>query len=186
MTDKRLSPITDAEMLSEVRSALRMRRNVYRRRVENGEMTQARADRSIAVLEAVRDRLSAAKASVETRDPPAVGVLRIVSQQLEPHGVVLDIVGIRLADWAAITASIPDGGTDRERAHDVLDQLRKAYAAADEQARCKHRKKKLEKLKANIGGVGLDKRAQQVDSPPGSDGGVHDGEAGRNGAVAGQ
>ncbi|MGR3484038.1 MAG: hypothetical protein ACU0BF_01725 [Paracoccaceae bacterium] len=45
--------VTPAEKLEELRRELRMRQRVYPRQIQLGRMTQADADRRIAVLEAV-------------------------------------------------------------------------------------------------------------------------------------
>ena len=46
---------TAEEKLEAVRRELSYRRRVYRRRVDEGKMTQALADRQIAIFEAIAD-----------------------------------------------------------------------------------------------------------------------------------
>ena len=46
-------PITPADKRACIERELRMRRRVYPRFVQNGKLTQAEADREIAVMEAI-------------------------------------------------------------------------------------------------------------------------------------
>lgn len=54
-----LLPITVAEMLAEVRRELRLRASVYPRQVATGRLKQDKADRQIAILEALARKLEA-------------------------------------------------------------------------------------------------------------------------------
>jgi hypothetical protein len=48
-----LFPITNADKLAAVMRELEMRRRVYPRMIENGKMTQGKAAREIALMEAI-------------------------------------------------------------------------------------------------------------------------------------
>lgn len=52
---------TPTEKRACIERELRMRRRVYPRRVADGKMTQAQADREIAVMEAILDDYPAAQ-----------------------------------------------------------------------------------------------------------------------------
>ena len=56
-------PITLDDELVELTRELLLRRKVYPRWVANGQVTQARADRQIAVMESALNRLMALKAA---------------------------------------------------------------------------------------------------------------------------
>lgn len=50
-----LFPITDADKLACVEREIKFRTYVYPRRIDNGTMTQERADREIAIMESIRE-----------------------------------------------------------------------------------------------------------------------------------
>ncbi len=50
-------PITLAAQITEIEREIKVRRRVYPRFVQNGQISQAAADRQLAVMEAVADTL---------------------------------------------------------------------------------------------------------------------------------
>ena len=46
-----LFPITKADVVAELHREIKMRRQVYPRQVEHGRLTEARAERQIALIE---------------------------------------------------------------------------------------------------------------------------------------
>ena len=61
-----------ADQLAEVRREIGMRRKAYPRWVSLGRMKQEQADRSLAVMEAVRDTLAALVAEQVAKDMPGL------------------------------------------------------------------------------------------------------------------
>ena len=56
-----LFPITLADQIAEVEREIAMRQQVYGRRVAAGQMTKDKADKQIALMEAVRGTLKGLK-----------------------------------------------------------------------------------------------------------------------------
>jgi HEPN domain-containing protein len=63
------SAVTVREMLAEAERELHMRQSVYPRRVSNGKMTQAKADRAIKVQQAIIKLLREFVPSPASEDP---------------------------------------------------------------------------------------------------------------------
>lgn len=61
-----------ADQLAEVRREIGMRRKAYPRWVSLGRMTQQQADRSLALMEAVRDTLAGLVAEQVAKDTPGL------------------------------------------------------------------------------------------------------------------
>jgi len=61
-----------ADQLAEVRREIGMRRKAYPRWVSLGRMKQEQADRSLAVMEAVRDTLAGLVAEQVAKDTPGL------------------------------------------------------------------------------------------------------------------